>query len=198
MSNKTYTVAGVSTQNGVTKPRFASDMDSRVFMLNYTGHKDIKLVNLPTEMTKMQAVQFLQTNEHFQDDAAQGALLAYIEKNTPKAAGKRGRPLKLPTLADVPVRGENGAFLKREVREQMLADMIAEKISQHEAKKAKAAAKAAAAAAAPDTAQGAADPADAAEDAVAQAAAAAEAEDDADDEQDDPVAEDAADETVGA
>lgn len=179
MSNKTYTVAGVSTQNGVTKPRFANDMDSRVFMLNYAGHKDITLVNLPGEMTKMEAVQFLQTNEHFQGDAAQGALLAYIEKNTPKEPGKRGRPLKLPTLADVPVRGENGAFLKREVREQMLADMIAEKISQHEAKKAKAAeraaAKAAAAAAAPDTAQ------DAAEDTASEdtAAEGAVTEDDA-------------------
>lgn len=143
MSNKTYTVAGVSTLNGVVKPRFANDMDSRMFMLGYTGHTDIKLVNLPTEMSKLDAVLHLQSNSHFADEASQAALGAYVAKNTPKDAGKRGRPLKLPTLADVPLRGEKGVFLKREVREAMLAELIAEKISQHEAKKAKAAAKAA-------------------------------------------------------
>lgn len=151
-NTKTYTVAGVSTLNGVTKARFSNDFEKRLFMLGYTGHEDIKIVELEQGMTKVEAVEHLKTLPAFQDEVSQAALNAFTEKNTPKAAGQRGRPLKLPTLADVATRGENGAFLKREVREQMLADMIAEKLAQHAEKKAKAAARAAAKALAGDAA----------------------------------------------
>lgn len=144
MNTKTYTVAGVSTLNGVTKPRFSNDFEKRLFMLEYTGHENIAIVELPTAMTKLEAVEHLKTLPAFQTEVAAAALAAYTDKNTPKAAGKRGRPMKLPTLADIPTRGENGAFLKREVREQMLADLIAETVAKKEAQKAKAAARAAA------------------------------------------------------
>ena len=146
MSNKTFTVAGVSTLNNVCKPRFSNEMEQRLAMLTYTEHTDIKLVELPAAMTKLEAVQHLQAHEAFQDEVSQAALAAFVAKNTPKAAGKRGRPMKLPTLAEVPTR-ENGKFLSKEAREAILQQMIADVIAAKEAARAKREARAAAKAA---------------------------------------------------
>jgi len=143
MTNKTFTVAGVSTLNGVAKPRFSNEMEQRLAMLTYTEHTDIRLVELPDAMSKLSAVQHLLGHEAFQDEVSQGALLAFIEKNTPKAAGKRGRPMKLPTLADVPTRA-NGKFISRAVREQMLEQLVTDAIAKKEAERAKREARAAA------------------------------------------------------
>lgn len=74
--DKTFSVAGISTLNGDTKVRFAKDL-ARVKVLEKNGHKDIKLVDLPKEMTKMDAVAFLKTHAQFKDDAAQAVLNAY-------------------------------------------------------------------------------------------------------------------------
>ena len=58
MTDKLYAVAGVSTQNGSTKVRFANDiMRSKILQKN--GHTDILLETLPREMTKGEAVAHL-------------------------------------------------------------------------------------------------------------------------------------------
>lgn len=145
-TNKTFTVAGVSTLNGVTKPRFASDIKQRTFMLTYTEHTAIKLVELPCAMTKIEAVRHLQTLPEFADETSAAALNAFVSKATPKEPGKRGRPMKLPTLDDVPTR-ENGKFLSKQVREERLAALIEEakaKVAERAAARAARAAKKAA------------------------------------------------------
>lgn len=60
-TEKTFTVAGTATQNGVTKARFANDLVARIKILNKAGCTDINLVELPEPMTKLQALQHLQT-----------------------------------------------------------------------------------------------------------------------------------------
>ena len=59
MSNETFTVAGVSAQNGLTKVRFANDLASRVKILAKGGHNPLELVSLPGQMTKAEACQHL-------------------------------------------------------------------------------------------------------------------------------------------
>lgn len=56
--NKLFKVAGVSSGKTGYKVRFASDM-TRVKVLMKTGNSDIELVELPSEMTKAEAVTFL-------------------------------------------------------------------------------------------------------------------------------------------
>ena len=56
---KLFTVAGTATQHGVTKARFANDLVARIKILNKNGCTDINLVELPTPMTKLQALQYL-------------------------------------------------------------------------------------------------------------------------------------------
>ena len=55
----TFTVAGVSTQYGITKVRFANDMVSRYKLLSKSGHSPLELIELPRGMTKSEACQYL-------------------------------------------------------------------------------------------------------------------------------------------
>lgn len=55
----TFTVAGVSTQYGITKVRFANDLASRVKLLSKGGHSPLELMELPKAMTKAEACQYL-------------------------------------------------------------------------------------------------------------------------------------------
>lgn len=54
-----FSVAGVSTQHGVTKVRFANDLVSRTKLLAKGGHSPLELVELPRAMTKAEACQHL-------------------------------------------------------------------------------------------------------------------------------------------
>ena len=59
MSIPMFSVAGVSTQHGITKVRFANDLASRVKLLSKGGHDPLELVQLPKTMTKSEACQYL-------------------------------------------------------------------------------------------------------------------------------------------
>ena len=149
-NTNTYTVAGVSTKNGVTKARFSNDLETRLYHLGYSEHENIVVVELPVAMTKMDAALHLKTLPEFQTELAAAAIDAYIEKNTPKEPGQRGRPMKLPTLADIPTRGEDNRFLSKEARLALLDQLIADTLAKKAAAKAKIAARIAAKMAAED------------------------------------------------
>lgn len=60
--NRTYTIAGVSTSNGVTKFRFANgDLKARAKVLERAEHTGIDLRDLPSPMDKASAIAFLET-----------------------------------------------------------------------------------------------------------------------------------------
>jgi ribosomal protein L35AE/L33A len=59
--DKQFTVAGVSTHNGVVKYRFANSLE-RDKVLRKSGHTDIKLIELPNAMSKEDAVSYI--NQH--------------------------------------------------------------------------------------------------------------------------------------
>lgn len=81
MSNeKLFTVAGTATQNGVTKVRFANDLVARIKILNKAGCTDINLVELPQPMTKLQALQHLQTLGITDGDAGYAVSAKLAEK----------------------------------------------------------------------------------------------------------------------
>ena len=58
MTDKLFTVAGYSTKDGKTKPRFATDM-TRIKTLIKTGSTDIQLYELAKPATKVEALEFL-------------------------------------------------------------------------------------------------------------------------------------------
>ena len=84
-TDKTFTVAGVSTSTDGTKVRFANDV-MRVKVLAKNGHTDITLIELPNDMLKLDAVNFIKDLPEFASDSAQEAISEYLVKYTPKAA----------------------------------------------------------------------------------------------------------------
>jgi hypothetical protein len=61
-TEKTFTVAGTATNaDGTAKVRFANDLVARIKILNKNNCTNINLVELPQAMTKLEALQHLQT-----------------------------------------------------------------------------------------------------------------------------------------
>lgn len=87
-TNKTFSVAGVSTLNGATKVRFANDFVSRIKILAKNGHEDVILVELDEAVSKMDACSVLMQHPQMQGEAAQGAIAEFVVRNTPKAPRK--------------------------------------------------------------------------------------------------------------
>jgi hypothetical protein len=59
---KLFTVAGTATNaDGTVKARFANDLVARIKILNKAGCTDINLVELPKAMTKLEALQYIQS-----------------------------------------------------------------------------------------------------------------------------------------
>jgi hypothetical protein len=79
-TEKLFTVAGTATQNGVTKARFANDLVARIKILNKAGCTDINLVELPRPMTKLEALQHLQTIGITEGDAGYAVANKLAEK----------------------------------------------------------------------------------------------------------------------
>ena len=77
---KTFTVAGTATNpDGTTKARFANDLVARIKILNKSGCTAINLVELPSPMTKLQALQYL-TEQGIAGDAGYAVANKLAEK----------------------------------------------------------------------------------------------------------------------
>jgi hypothetical protein len=61
-TEKLFTVAGTATNaDGTAKARFANDLVARIKILNKAGCTNINLMELPRAMTKLEALQHLQS-----------------------------------------------------------------------------------------------------------------------------------------
>ena len=105
--DKVFAVAGVSTLEGVVKARFAKDL-GRVKVLEKNGHTAVRLVELPNEMSKEDALVWLRANEAFQDAEAQAALAPEVEKpekvaKAPKAVATPAGEADVTVVGDAPV-----------------------------------------------------------------------------------------------
>ena len=81
MTNKTYSVAGTSTNNGITKIRFANDAIGRMMILIKNGHEDVNLIELGGEFSKAEICQLLMNHSQFQTEEQQGAIYEYVVRN---------------------------------------------------------------------------------------------------------------------
>lgn len=79
-TEKLFTVAGTATHDGITKARFANDMVARVKILTKAGCTNINLVELPRPMTKLEALQHLQSIGITEGDAGYAVANKLTEK----------------------------------------------------------------------------------------------------------------------
>lgn len=87
MAKQTFKVAGITTHNGNSKVRFTDDMIRRVKQFSKGGATRIDLIELPSEMTKVDCLKYLQTHADFQSSADQ-ALIADALADREKTASK--------------------------------------------------------------------------------------------------------------
>jgi hypothetical protein len=101
MNDKTFTVAGTATNaDGTVKVRFANDLVARIKILNKNNCTNINLVELPSAMTKLQALQHLQTLGITAGDAGFAVANKLSEKS--KVAKKGEVKIKAAKSAAVP------------------------------------------------------------------------------------------------
>ena len=81
MTNKTFSVAGTSTLNGITKIRFANDFVNRLKILYKNGHENVELIELGGEFTKAQVCQILMAHDKFQGEDEQSAIYEFVVRN---------------------------------------------------------------------------------------------------------------------
>lgn len=101
-TNKTYSVAGVSTHKGITKLRFANDFVNRIKILQKNNHTDIELVQLPAALGKDEICSLLQADAKFQNPAAQTAIADHMARNGRKSLPVVRPVVKQPNTAQVP------------------------------------------------------------------------------------------------
>ena len=79
--SKLFTVAGTATNaDGTVKARFANDLVARIKILNKAGCTNINLIELPKAMTKLEALQHLQTVGITEGDAGYAVANKLSEK----------------------------------------------------------------------------------------------------------------------
>ena len=122
-TEKTFAVAGVSTQNGSTKIRFANDA-MRVKVLAKNGHTDIDLIDLPREMTKAEIAQyFIEINfadgrpevEEAIADLAKKNKVATVTKEAAEAAVEATEGQAVAEAADTTVEDQEQATTEDDV-----------------------------------------------------------------------------------
>jgi hypothetical protein len=81
-AEKLFTVAGTAKNpDGTVKARFANDLVARIKILNKSGCTDINLIELPSAMTKLQALQYLTEQGITEGDAGYAVANKLAEKS---------------------------------------------------------------------------------------------------------------------
>ena len=86
MANQTFKVAGITTHGTNTKVRFTDDMVRRVKQFSKGGASRIDLIELPSEMTKLEALKYLQAHSDFQSAEDQATIGDAITDRTKEAS----------------------------------------------------------------------------------------------------------------
>jgi hypothetical protein len=132
MTDRTYTHAGVSTFEGVIKPRFTCN-PGRVKTMIKEGHTNIDFMELMHPMTTQDAIVYLL--KVYTDAPTRAALESALERRVPavkapktarvkKEKAKKVKAAK-PTLADIAARGPRNPVTQvtRAEVEAQLADL---------------------------------------------------------------------------
>jgi hypothetical protein len=86
MAKQTFKVAGITTHNGNTKIRFTDDMVRRIKQFTKGGASRIDLVELPTEMDKIEALKHIATLEMFASPGDQATIADTLADKTKEAS----------------------------------------------------------------------------------------------------------------
>jgi CTP synthase (UTP-ammonia lyase) len=117
-SNQTFKVAGITIHNGNAKVRFTDDMVRRIKQFTKGGATRVDFVELPSEMTKVEALEYLATLPEFANPSDQATIADTLADKTKEANKGEVKVKKTkPSLDAIKARGK-----KKDVTpEQILA-----------------------------------------------------------------------------
>lgn len=119
--SKTFKVAGITTHNGNAKVRFTDDMIRRIKQFTKGGATRVDFVELPSEMTKLEALEYMKSHELFQSSEDQATINdAMLDKQEKPAKQKREVKVK----ADKPSLEKIKARAKKQVTAQDILDTV--------------------------------------------------------------------------
>jgi hypothetical protein len=84
-TTQTFKVAGITTHNGNAKVRFTDDMVRRIKQFTKGGASRIDLVELPSEMTKIEALKYMATLAEFASAEDQATIADSLEDRQKEA-----------------------------------------------------------------------------------------------------------------
>jgi len=121
MANQTFKVAGITTHNGSTKVRFTDDMVRRVKQFSKGGATRIDLIELPSEMSKVEALQYLASHADFQSPADQATISDSLSDKQKEA--KKGE-VKVKVSKTKPSMDAIKARAKKNVTAEQVLDAV--------------------------------------------------------------------------
>jgi len=125
MAKQTFKVAGMTTNNGNTKVRFTDDMVRRIKQFTKGGHTRVDFVDLPSEMNKIEALNYLATHADFQSPADQ-ATIADTLADKLKEANKGTVKVKVAKTKTKPSIDAIKARAKKATKEVSVEQVLAE------------------------------------------------------------------------
>jgi len=116
MANQTFKVAGITTHGTTTKVRFTDDMVRRVKQFSKGGASRIDLIELPNEMSKVEALQYLASHADFQSAADQATIsdsLADKQKEAKKGEVKVKVAKAKPSIDAIKARAKKNVTVEQ-------------------------------------------------------------------------------------
>ena len=112
MANQTFKVVGITVHGDSTKVRFTDDMVRRIKQFTKGGASRCDFVELPNEMTKVEALKYLAAHVDFQSPGDQATIADCLEdrmKESSKGEVKVKAPKAKPSLEAIKARGKKAA-----------------------------------------------------------------------------------------
>lgn len=113
MANQTFKVIGITVHGDTTKIRFTDDMIRRIKQFTKGGATRADFIELPDEMTKLEALKYMATHPDFQSPEDQATISDTIsdkEKDTNKSTVKVKKTK--PNLDDIKKRVKKSKEVK--------------------------------------------------------------------------------------
>ena len=125
MANQLFKVAGLTTHNGNTKVRFTDDMVRRIKQFTKGGASRIDLVELPSEMNKVEALKYLAAHADFQSPGDQATIADSLADKT-KEANKGTVKVKVTKAKTKPSIDAIKARAKKAVTAEQILEAVSE------------------------------------------------------------------------
>lgn len=101
MTAQTFKVVGITCHNGNTKVRFTHDMVRRVKQFSKGGADRIDFIELPNDMTKIDALKYMLTQPEFQSADDQATIADTLEDKEREARKGEVKVKKTVSIDDI-------------------------------------------------------------------------------------------------